>query len=182
MLLRGTQESYFKSSLNWNVDVSKVSSGFRFDKLLLHSLLLTVWPETIPDNSSKPSPIISRHLASNWLRLRKLRASLRTPSREEQTAFEDSIFLGFGLDPFAKFFISACGGESILIIFGVSAGVSGTSCSPSLSRKAKTAEDRTRPLQHRRQILHFLSVPELAWKKWKLSQEWKDKCRTNKLD
>ena len=107
VLLRGTQESDFKSSLNWNVDVSKVSSGFRFIKLLLHSPLLTACPETIPGNSSKLNPIALRHLASHRLRLRKLRASLSIHFREEQSAFEDNFFLGFGLDPFAKFFISA---------------------------------------------------------------------------
>lgn len=56
-LSEAQKKSDFKGSLNWNVAVSKVSSGFRFNKLLLHSSLLTVWPETIPGNSSKPSTI-----------------------------------------------------------------------------------------------------------------------------
>lgn len=95
-LLRGTKESDFKGSLNWNVDISKVSSDSRFNKLLLHSSLLTVWPETIPGNSSKPSTITLWHLASNWLRLRKLRASPRAPSRGEQSASQALYQRGFG--------------------------------------------------------------------------------------
>lgn len=144
MLLRGTQESDFKSSLNWNVDGSKVNSGFRFNKLLLHSSLLTVWPETIPANPSKLSPTTLWHLASNWLTLRELRASLRAPSREEQSAFEGNIFLGFGLDPFAKFFISTRfgGGREHPRHLWCFYCVLGTSCLPSLSRKAEIAEWR----------------------------------------
>lgn len=108
---RGTQESGFKNSLNWNVDMSKVSPGFTVNKLLLHSSLLTAWPETIPGSSSKPSLITSWYLASNWLRPRKARAALRAQAERNSQPFEGDIFLSFSLDPFAKFFTSSRGGE-----------------------------------------------------------------------